>query len=104
MYTHTLDADLGSCGIEVFVFQIAEVTSVNGISPVAGKFFYVKVVSTHSDFFVRVEADTYISVLDFIMVSEIAHSLYDFSNSCFIVCTKKGCAISYDDVLAFVNF
>ena len=104
MYTHTLDADLGSCGIEVLVFQIAEVASVDGISPVAGKFFNIKVVSTHSDFFVRVETYTYISVLDFIMVSEIAHSLYDFSNSCFIVCTKKCRAISYDDVLAFVGF
>ncbi len=48
--------DLGTSGIEVLVFQVAQVAAVNGVSPVAGKLVYIEVMSTHTDLLVRVES------------------------------------------------
>ena len=60
-------------------------------------------MGTHADFLVRVEAYADVSVLDFLMVAEVAHCLYDFSDARLVVCTEQGSSISYDDVLALVR-
>ena len=103
MHAHALDVDLGSSSIEVLVFQIAQVTAVDGVCPVAAELLYIEVMGAHADFLVWIEAHADVSVLDFLMVAEVAHCLYDFSDARLVVCTEQGSSICYDDVLALVR-
>ena len=103
MNAHALDNDLGSGSIEVLVFQIAQVAAIYGVRPVAAKFLYVEMMCTHTDFLVRIETYSDVAVLDFIVVAQIAHSLYDFSDARLVVSTQQGSTVCYDDILALVS-
>ena len=103
MYAYSLDMNLGSSGIEVLVFQVAQVATVNGVSPVATKLLYIEVMGTHTDFLIRIEAHTDVAMLDFLMVAEVAHGLYDFSDTCLVVCTEQGCTVCNDDIFTLVS-
>ena len=103
MYAYSLDMNLGSSGIEVLVFQVAQVATVNGVSPVAPKLLYIEVMGTHTDFLIRIEAHTDVAMLDFLMVAEVAHGLYDFSDTCLVICTEQGSTVCHDDVLTLVS-
>ena len=64
-------------------------------------------MGAHADFLVWIEAHADVSVLDFLMGAEVAHSLYDFSDARLVVCTEQGSSIGYDartefDILAVV--
>ena len=104
MHAHTLDLDLGTSGIEVLVFEVAQVAAVNGVSPVAGKLVYIEMMSSHTDLLVRVEAYTYVAVLDFVVVAQIAHRLYDFGNTSLVVGSQQSGAVCDDDVFALMGF
>ena len=104
MHTYTLDLDLGASSIEVLVFEIAQVAAVNGVSPVAGKLVYIEMMSSHTDLLVRVEAYAYVAVLDFVVVAQIAHRLYDFGNTSLVVGSQQSGAVCDDDVFALMGF
>ena len=102
MHTHTSDVNLGRSRVEVLKLQFSALTSIHGVRPFATKFLHVKLVRTESDFFVGIETYTHFSVFDFGMRQEIFHGRNDFSNTCFVVCTKKGVSVCYDDVFSHV--
>ena len=104
MHAHTLDLDFGTSCIEVLVFEVAQVAAVNGVSPVAGKLVYIEMMSSHTDLLVRVEAYTYVAVLDFVVVAQIAHRLYDFCNTSLVVGSQQSGAVCDDDVFALMGF
>lgn len=58
---------------------------------------------THTDFLVRIETYADISVLDFIVVAQIAHSLYDFCDARLVVSTQQGSTVCHDDILSLVS-
>ena len=42
--------------VEVLVFQVAQVATVNGVSPVAPKLLYIEVMGTHTDFTIEIDS------------------------------------------------
>lgn len=48
---------------------------------------------THTDFLVRIETYSDVAVLDFVVVAQIAHSLYDFSDARLVVSTQQGSTV-----------
>ena len=103
MNAHALDDDFSSGSIEVLVFQVAQVTAIYGVRPVAAKLLYIEMMRTHTDFLVRIETNADISVLDFVVVAQIAHSLYDFSDARLVVSTQQGSTVCHDDILSLVS-
>ena len=103
MNAHALDDDFSSGSIEVLVFQVAQVAAIYGVSPVAAKLLYVEMMCTHTDFFVRIETYADVAVLDFVVVAQIAHSLYDFSDARLVVGTQQGSTVCHDDILSLVS-
>ena len=55
-----------------------------------------------SNFFIGIETYTHFSVFDFGMRQEVLHGRNNFSNTCFVVCTKKGVSVSDNDVFSHV--
>ena len=43
---------------------------------------------THADFFIWIEANSNVTMLYFVMISQITHGLYYLSYTRFVVCTK----------------
>ena len=102
MHAHALDEHLGARSVEVLVFQVAQVAAVYGVRPVAAKLLHVEMMSTHTDFLVRVEAHADIAVLDFLVVAQVAHRLNDFCDARLVVSSEQGGSVGNDDVLALV--
>ena len=103
MNAHALDDDFSSGSIEVLIFQVAQVAAIYGVRPVAAKLLYIEMMRTHTDFLVRIETYADISVLDFIVVAQIAHSLYDFCDARLVVSTQQGSTVCHDDILSLVS-
>ena len=103
MNAHALDDDFSSGSIEVLIFQVAQVAAIYGVRPVAAKLLYIEMMRTHTDFLVRIETYADISVLDFVMVAQITHSLYDFSDARLVVSTQQGSTVCHDDILSLVS-
>ena len=61
-------------------------------------------MSTHTDFLVRVKSYTDITMFYFVVISQVTHCLHNFCNTCFVISTKKGSTISHDEVLTDVLF
>ena len=63
------------CGssIKVLKLQLPYFTSIHRISPFTTEFLYIEFMSTFTDFFVRIEADTDFTVFDFGMFLQINH-------------------------------
>ena len=102
MHAHTVDCNLGTCGVEVLIFQFAHVTTVHGICPFTSETLHVEVVGTHANLLVGIESHTNITMLDFLVVAQIAHRLYNLGNARLVVSTQEGMAVSHDKVLAYV--
>ena len=96
MNTYTFNIYLGACSVEILIFQVAQVASINGISPVTTKLFNVEMMCTHTDFLIRIEAHSNVTMLDFVMIAQVTHGLYYLGNACFVVCPKQCCAIGND--------
>ena len=88
VHTHALDSDAGSGGIEVLIFQVADVAAVHGVGPLAAKLLHVEVVGALADFLVGVESHAYVAMLDLIMVAQIAHGLHNLSHAGLVVGTE----------------
>ena len=102
MHAHSLDVHLCRSSIEVLVFEVAEVAAVHGISPLASELLHIKVVCSHTDFLVRVEAHAYVTVLYLVVVAQPAHGLHYFRNTCLVVSTEQSMTVCHDKVLSLV--
>ena len=102
MYADTLDGDLGGSSIEVFELQLAHVTAVHRVSPLATKLLDVEMVGTHTDFLVRVKGNTNLTVLNLLVLLQINHRLYDFGNTSLVVGTQQSRAVCHDEVFAYM--
>ena len=100
MHANTVYRNLGTCSIEVFVFQFTHVTTVHSVCPLTSEALYIKVMSSHANLLVGVESHAYVAVLYFLMVAQVAHSLYNLSNASLVVGTKKCVTVGHDKVLA----
>lgn len=57
-------------------------------------------MGTHADFLVGIEAHANVSVLYFIVVTQVTHGLHDLSNARFVVCSQQCCAVGDNQILA----
>ena len=102
--TYTFYIYFGARSIEVLVFQVAQVASIHGVCPVATKLFDIEMMGTHADFLVGIEAHANVSVLYFIVVTQVTHGLHDLSNARFVVCSQQCCAVGDNQILADMRF
>src|SRR5574344_593917 len=102
MHTYAFNMNLGTCSIEILIFQITQITAVHGISPLAAEFLDIKMMSAHTYLLVRIECYTDIAMLYFIMVTQIAHSLYNLSYTCLVIGTEQRMAVGHDQIFTFM--
>ena len=102
MHAHALDGDLGAGGVEVLVFQVADVATVHGVSPLATKLLHVEVVGAHANFLVGVETHADVAMLNLRMILQVAHGLHYLCDASLVVGAKERGAIGHDKVLALV--
>ena len=88
MNAYAMDKHLSTSSIEIFIFKLTEVATINGIAPFATELLYIKVMCTHTNLFVWVESNTDVTMLNLVVVAEEAHCLYNLSNTCLIVGTQ----------------
>src|ERR1035437_868027 len=55
-----------------------------------------------SYFFIRSKSYTNLTVLDFRMPDQIFHGGDNLSQACFVIGSKKGCPIRYNNILTFI--
>ena len=88
MNAYAMDKHFSTSSIEVLIFKLTKVATINGIAPFATKLLYIKVMCTHTNLFVWVESNTDVTMLNLIMVAEEAHRLNNLCNTCFIIGTQ----------------
>ena len=98
----SLYPNLCSCSIEILKFQFADFSSVHGISPFRTKFLHIKLVSSQTDFLIRIKTDTNITMLDFRMCNQISHRTYNFCNSGLIVRSQQGMPVGHNQILTYM--
>ena len=103
VYTDALNGDLSGCGIEVLIFQVADVAAVHGVSPVAAELLHIEVVGTHANLLVGVEGDADVAMLDFVVVAQVAHGLHNLGNTGLVVGAEQCGAVGDDEVFALVS-
>ena len=64
MYVQALEDNFSAGGIEILIFQLTDLSTVNRISPITTELLYVKMIGTLSDFLIRGKSDTDLTVLD----------------------------------------
>ena len=102
VYAHTLDDDLGGSSIEVLILQVAQVAAIHGVGPLASELLDIEVMGTHAYLLVGIESHTDVAVLDFVVVTQIAHRLDNLGYTRLVVGTEQRVAVGHDDVLALV--
>ena len=102
MYISTLYMYLGSSCIEVFKLQFTYFTSIHCICPFTSEFFYIKLMCSQSDFFIRIEAYANFSVFYFRMFFQICHSSNDFGNTSLIISSQQCTAVGYNQILSYM--
>ena len=65
MHVAALERNFGRSGVEVLKLQFAYLTTVHRVSPVATELLHIELMGTEAYFLVRIEADAYLSMLDF---------------------------------------
>ncbi len=73
MYVTSFKSNLCSSSIKVFKFQLSHFTTIHGIRPFTAKLLYIKLMGTFTDFLIRIESDTNLSVFDFRVFFEISY-------------------------------
>ena len=100
MNADTTYVNLCGGGIEVLVFEFADIAAIHGISPLAAKALDIEMVCSHADFLVGIEGDAYVAMLNVVVVAEVAHCLDNLGDARFVVGTEKGVSVGDDKVLA----
>ena len=85
--------------IEVFIFQFAQFTAVNGICEICTKTFHVKIVCTAANLFVWCKSDADFAMFNRRIVDQFFCHGHDFCDTCFVICTEQSGSICYDQVL-----
>ncbi len=93
-----------SCSVKVFVFQLADATTVNGIGTVCTKTANVKKVGTSAHFFVRRKSDFDFPVGNLRILHQSLGKSHNHGNARFVVGTQKGCSVRADNGFAKVGF
>ena len=102
MNVQTFKSYFGSCRIEVFIFQFANLPAVDRISPFTTEFLHVKMVGPFPDLLVRSKTDTYLAMFDFRVILQIFHSSDDGCHTAFIVGSQQGLTVGYNNILVFI--
>ena len=102
VHAYALYVYLSRRGVEVLILQVSEVSAVHGVCPFASEFLHIEVVGAHSDFLIRVESHTDVTVLYLVMVAQPAHGLHYLGYSRLVVSPQQGVAVGHDDVLALM--
>ena len=74
MHITSFKSDLGSGSIEIFKFQLSNFSSVHRISPLTTELLNIKLMSTLTYFFIRIETDPNFTMLNFRMLLQIDNS------------------------------
>ena len=96
MHVPSLNSNLGTGGIEVFIFQFALKTTINGVSKFSTKFLHVEIIHTPAYFLIRRKTDTDFPVLNLRVRHQIFGSRHDLGNTRFIVSTQQSCPVGRD--------
>jgi len=99
MYIASLERNLGRSSVEVLEFQFAYLAAIHRIGPVATEFLDIKFMGTQADFFIRIETNTYLAMLDFGMLLQIDNSRNYFGNTSLVVSPQQRFAIGHDQIL-----
>ena len=102
VHADTRDFYAGRGSVEVFKLQFAQFAAVHRVGPFATETLHIEFVRAQADFLVGIEGHADAAVLDFGMLLEIGHGLYDFGDARLVVGTQQGVAVGHDDVLAHV--
>ena len=102
MHITSLHNDLGCSSIEVFKFQFSHFTTVHGISPLTTELRYIKLMGAQTDFFIGIETDANLSMLDFRMFLQIYDGRYDFGNICLIISTQQGLSVGNNQIFSLM--
>ena len=89
MYVATLKIYACFSSVEIFILQLSENASVNGVSVIHTESFYVEIVCAAADFFVGGERDPYSAMRDRRIVYERFSHGHDLGNAGFIVASEK---------------
>ena len=103
MHTHALETHFGTCGIEVFILQLAQVATVDSVGPLATEFLHIEVMGAHTYLLVRVEAHTYVAMLYLIVVAQEAHGLHNLGYAGFVVGAQQRGAVGHNEVLTLMG-
>ena len=93
VYAQSVDFDNRSSCIKVLIFYLAHITSIHGVSPFSTEFFYIELVRSFSDFFIRVESHSYSSVFYLRMLDEVFCGCHDFCYSRLVISSEKARSI-----------
>ncbi|OPZ95448.1 MAG: hypothetical protein BWY72_02106 [Bacteroidetes bacterium ADurb.Bin416] len=103
MNVATFDNHLGTGGVEVFVFQLPDFTTVDGIRPVGSESGHVEVIGALSDFLIGRETDANGTMFDFGMSQEVFHGRDNLCQTGFVVGAQQGFTIGTDQILSLVK-
>ena len=87
MYADALDVYLRRGSVEVLKLQLTHIAAVHRVSPLAAKLLHIKVMGTHTNFLVGIEGNTYLAVLDFLVLLQVNHRLHYLGNASLVVST-----------------
>ena len=104
MHVAAADGYLCHGGVEVLVFEFADLAAVHGVGPVGPESLHIEFVGTLAYLLVGVEGNADVAVLYFGMGFQISHGGDDFSYAGFVVGTQKGVAVGNNERLAYIVF
>ena len=100
VYIKSFNVKICLAGIEIFILNFAFCVTVNCIGVFGTKLFYVKMLSSPANFFIRCECHTYCSMRYIVFLQMFYHS-QDFSNTCFVISAKNSASVRRDNCASF---
>ena len=94
-----VDGDGRRSGIEVFVFDLAQLAAINGIGLLCGEAFHTETVGAPADLLIGGEADGDGAVLDFRVGDEHFAQGDDLRNAGLVIGAQQGGAVGDDELL-----
>ena len=88
MHVDPLNLKNSFAGIEIFVFDLAFRTAVHGIGKICCKSFYIKMICSSADLFVRRKCKTDLSMRHITSQNVFCHR-HNFCNTCFVICSEN---------------
>ena len=103
VYVASLDTDCGSGCIEILIFKLADLASVEGVGILGSEFRNVELHDSAADLLVRCESDLDLSVLEFRMLHDVLYCVHDLSDTGLVVRSEEGSSVCGDKRLALVK-